>query len=282
MTQTAIGKNGVEINVGDKVKGIRFQDGSAHGIYFNEGRMAALIGKVGVVDSIYTSGSQARLRVKFPGSDFDWTYPANMMERFDEVIPVTNLAKTLDTAKFGDRITVPDLAYVGHDSIQGKEIIFIRPKDRYGDVLVAYQDELGKGYTAYVDIKELAAREEKFNRKNTKPVVDFTPYAKLAAFSIDEYPYGKARIYSELSRKLVNDYEKQFEFSHYVKDAIAEGKELPTGTLQFLKRMAAVFITQSAAQGVQKTLRLELARQQGALTKLIAYQHRKGAKGETA
>lgn len=275
MTQAVVGKNGSLIKVGDKVKGIHFA--YVEGLAFLE-EMEKFVGAVGNVVNIYDIEGFTRIVLQFPGSDHMYAYPANLVERIEE----TSLAKTLDSAKFGDRIAVPDLAYVDHDEIQGKEIIFMRPKDRDGDVLVAYQNEQGHGYTTFVNIKQLVTREEKFNRKNTKPVVDFTPYAKLAAFSIVEHPRGKALVYSQLSRKMVNDYEKQLEFFHYVKDAIIEGKELPTGTLQFLKRMAAVFITQSAAQGVQKTLRLELERQQGALTKLIAYQHRKGAKGETA
>lgn len=281
MTQAAIGKNGVAIKIGDKVKGIRFANVEL--LAFLE-EMEKFVDVVGDVVNIYNISGFTRVVLQFPGSDDKYAYPAKLVERIEET-KFTSLAKTLDSAKFGDRITIPDLAYIGKEYIQGKEVIFMRSQDRDGDVLVAYQDELGKGYTAYVNIKQLAAHEEKFNRKNgknTKPVVNFTPYLKLAEHSIAEYPRGKARVYSQLSQKMVNDYEKQFEFSHYVKDAIIEGKELPVGTLQFLKRMAAAFITESAAQGVRKTLRLELARQQGALTKLIAYQHRKGAKGETA
>lgn len=270
------GKNGSVIKVGDEVKGIQFED-LHYGLFFTE-EMGECIGVVGIVTSIYTlgDGRDDRVKVQFPGQTYAWAYPAHLIE----LSTPESLADILKRAKFGDRITAPDEKYVG--AVKGKNLIVIQPTDKDGDALVAYQDSDGEGVIYCLNLNYISSEEKKFHSKRAKPVVDFTPYLKLAELSIAEYPRGKGFVYAQLSHKLVNAYEKQYEFSHYVKDAIIEGNELPVGTLQFLKRMAATFITLNTKQQVQKTLRLELAKQQSALTKLIAYQHRKGAKGETS
>lgn len=282
MSKSTQGKNGQTIVIGSKVVLAKFvHDHSSHGIYYNPSRMDKFIGKVGTVVDIRDTLHDVKWVIVQVEEDrsMDWTYPANVLTL--AAVPIGEVAKKLETAAFGEKFILPHAPYIA-EILRNKEVIKLRNKDWEGGVLVAYDSGEGVGYTAYINLNRVAREEAREVQRNAKPEIDLSAYADLCRFAIREYPLGKSYVYSSRDFKTVSDYEAQKVFSEYVLKAITEGKELPVGTLQHLKRFAAKFITLSAKKKTEKELRLRLAKQQGALTKLIAYQHRKGAKGESS
>lgn len=281
MSKSTQGKNGQTIVIGSEVVLAKFvSDHASHGIFYNANRMDAFVGKTGTVIDIRENGADVKwVIVQIEGTFMDWTYPANVLTLAAPA--VGKLAKALEDAKFGETVVMPGASYIP-ENLRNKEVIKLRNKDYDGDVMVAYDTGTCEGYSAFLNLAKIARDEADELRRTTKPEIDLSVYADLCRFAIREYPLGKRIVYGSNDFKTVSAYEAQKVFSEYVLNAITEGKELPVGTLQHLKRFAAKFITLSAEKKTEKQLRLRLANQQAALTKLIAFQHRKGAKGESS
>lgn len=282
MSKSTQGKNGQTIVIGSSVILAKFtSDDNSHGIYYNANRMDAFVGKTGTVIDIRENGSDVKwVIVQIEDArDLDWTYPANVLTLAAPA--VGKLAKALEDAKFGETVVMPNTLYIP-ENLRNKEVIKLRNKDYDGDVMVAYDSGVCEGCSYFLNLTKIERDETDELRRTTKPEIDMSVYADLCRFAIREYPQGKRIVYSSNDFKTVSAYEAQKVFSEYVLKAITEGKELPVGTLQHLKRFAAKFITLSAEKKTEKQLRLRLANQQAALTKLIAFQHRKGAKGESS
>lgn len=261
MTNIALGKNGKKLHLGSSVKAVEFTSDDLKNGY-NPGCIAPMVklanaGEVGTVTDIHTLGRGCTVQFK---SGARWSYPVEVLEA------VTKLPT------YGEKYIIPESDRIARKFWNRTGLtVQVGNEKNSNTYLFAFE---GKKDTAF-----LAALPDDLTAGVKKVEVDFAPYKALCQLVLDEEKALRPRVYGGLNFNDVKKYEAQITFSRYFL-TLENPAEAPVGTLQYLKRVSAFLITQDRRKvgGKYVELAKSLAKQQGALTKLIAEAHRKAAK----